>query len=204
MADGFWWEPLSVAEARDLLDGLAAPWWLAGGYALETFVGRAYREHGDIDVVVFRDDQRAVHDHLMARGWEAHAPDPPGTLRPWREGELLPSDVHDIWCREASDGPWRLQLMLEERDGDDWVYRRDAAIQRPVTAFGWSTSDGMPVIAPEVQLLYTARSTSRSQSGKGDQDLEIVAPLLPADAHDWLLNVLSTDAPGHPWIHRLA
>ena len=203
MADGFWWEPLSVAGVRDLFEGLAAPWWLAGGYALETFVGHAYREHGDIDVAVFRDDQRAVHDQLSARGWEAHAADPPGMLRRWREGESLSPDVHDIWCREASDGPWRLQLMLEERSGDDWVYRRDSAIRRPVSTFGWQTPDGMRVIAPEVQLLYKARSTSRSQSSKGERDFEVVAPRLPIDARNWLLNVLVTDALGHPWLDRL-
>lgn len=203
MADGFWWEPLSVAAVRGLLEGLAAPWWLAGGYALETFVGRAYREHGDIDVAVFRENQRAVHDHLRARGWEAHAADPPGTLRPWHEGESLPAHVHDIWCREASDGPWLLQLMLEERDGDDWVYRRNPAIRRPMVDFGWQTPEGMRVITPEVQLLYTARSSSRSQSDKGGRDFEVVAPLLPADARNWLRDALGTDAPGHPWLHRL-
>ena len=28
---------------------LTVPWWIAGGYAIELFVGHAVRPHGDID-----------------------------------------------------------------------------------------------------------------------------------------------------------
>ena len=45
------WTP---AEARDLLEGLPVPWWVAGGWAIEAFTGVA-REHEDIDLSILRE-----------------------------------------------------------------------------------------------------------------------------------------------------
>ncbi|MFI6500277.1 hypothetical protein [Nonomuraea typhae] len=36
---------------------------------------------------------------------------------------MLPERAHDIWAREHSGGPWRFQLMLDEAEGEEWVYR---------------------------------------------------------------------------------
>src|SRR3954453_15971842 len=100
------WDALPVEEVVAHFDG-HGPWWLAGGYAIERFVGRALRPHGDIDVLVLRRDQLLVQQALA--GWEWWAGDPPGTLRPWRPGEFLGAEVHDIWCRPGADEPWRVQ-----------------------------------------------------------------------------------------------
>jgi len=40
-----------------LLEYAPFTWGLAGGYAIEQFVGQPIRSHGDIDVLVFRDNQ---------------------------------------------------------------------------------------------------------------------------------------------------
>lgn len=52
------WEPLTVAEAVDLFTNAPFSWGLGGGYAVEQFLGRAIRPHADLDIVVFRDQQR--------------------------------------------------------------------------------------------------------------------------------------------------
>ena len=52
------WQPLSVAEAVALFADAPFGWGLAGGYAVEQFLGRAIRPHADIDIGVFRDQQR--------------------------------------------------------------------------------------------------------------------------------------------------
>src|SRR5579875_2563143 len=104
------WEPLTPPDVVRKFAGVTAPWWIAGGYAIELFVGKPLRPHGDIDVLLLRRDQALIHEVLA--GWDIHAADPPGTLRPWPAGERLPEHVHDIFCRERPDGPWRMQLML--------------------------------------------------------------------------------------------
>ena len=52
------WKSLSVAEVQLLFREAPFPWGLAGGYAIEQFLGASIREHGDIDIIVFRDDQQ--------------------------------------------------------------------------------------------------------------------------------------------------
>ncbi|MFF3442036.1 nucleotidyltransferase domain-containing protein [Streptosporangium sp. NPDC002721] len=190
------WEPASPAEVVELFRGLGTPWWIGGGYAIELEVGHAYREHGDIDVGLLRRDQAAARGLLA--GWDCWAADPPGTLRPWPQGEILPAGVHDIWVREDPEGPWRIQLMLDEADGDDWVYRRDSRIRRSLASFTVA-EDGFSRIAPEIQLLYKAKG----RRPKDERDFTEVLPRLDGARRAWLDEALATEHGTHPWRERL-
>jgi hypothetical protein len=187
------WEPMSPETVAGLFGRLKTPWWIAGGYAIELLVGHTLRSHGDIDVLLLRRDQQKVHEVLD--GWDIQAADPPGTLRPWHAGEWLPVGVHDIWCREHPDGPWRIQVMLDEADGDEWRSRRDARIHRPIPSLGLLTDDGIPVLTPEVQLFYK----SKRKLDKNEIDFAAALPLMDADARRWLDESLAVTAPNHPW-----
>src|SRR5690349_12990359 len=104
------WEPLSVAEVAALFRDAPFRWGLAGGYAVEQFLGTPIRPHDDIDIAVFRDDQAQLYQWLGE--WRLFAADPPGTLRPWSEGEWLPAGIHDIWAHLRTARAWQLQVML--------------------------------------------------------------------------------------------
>ena len=52
------WRPYSPTRLIEKLKGI--DWILAGGYALEAFVGEAYRPHDDIDVILQRSNQNAI------------------------------------------------------------------------------------------------------------------------------------------------
>lgn len=191
------WEPAPLAEVVELFTGLAAPWWVAGGYAVELAVGRAYREHADVDIAVLHRDHETVR-RLLA-GWDCWAADPPGTLRPWPVDEPLPSGVHDVWVREGEGGPWRFQLMLDESDGDQWVYRRDPRIRRPLESCTVTAGGGFPRIAPEIQLLYKAKDPRP----KDEIDFTQVLPRLAEVEKRWLDEALATEHGAHPWRDRL-
>ncbi|WP_205328554.1 nucleotidyltransferase domain-containing protein [Glycomyces sp. YM15] len=191
------WEPATPNEVRGLLAAVDAPWWIAGGYAIEFAVGEPFRSHGDVDVLLLRRDQLAVQDALP--GWEWWAADPPGTLRPWAAGEILPPEVHDIWCRPSADAPWRLQFMLDEAEGDEWVSRRDPRIRRPIAETGLVNRDGVPYLAPEIQLLYKAKGLRP----KDEADFEAVLPKLGAEQRRWLRESIRLAYGEHPWSERL-
>jgi hypothetical protein len=50
------WEPLTPEQVAQLLRGVEIPWWIAGGWALDLFMGRQTRAHNDIEISVFRGD----------------------------------------------------------------------------------------------------------------------------------------------------
>lgn len=177
------WEPASRAEVIRLFSVLDVPWWLAGGHAIELAAGRELRAHGDIDVLLLRRDQLAVQEALA--GWQWWAADPPGTLRPWAPQETLPAGVHDIWCR-PDDRAWRIQVMLDESDGEDWVSRRNSRLRRPIAELGRVSVDGIPYLAPDVQLFYKAQQPR----AKDRTDFAAALPLLSAAERAWLANAI--------------
>jgi hypothetical protein len=181
-----------------IFSAFEARWWVAGGYAIELAIGKPIRHHADIDVLVLRLDQLKVQRLLS--GWELWAADPPGTLRPWRSGEVLPAEVHDIWCRPRAGESWRLQIMIDDTVGDEWLYRRDHGIRRPIDSIGVLSGDGIPYLASEIQLLYKAKQPRP----KDDCDFAAAVTVLTSEQREWLAAAIRTSYPdGHPWQDRL-
>jgi hypothetical protein len=129
-----------------------------------------------------RPDTGCASTPTSTHAWEWWAADPPGSLRPWTPGETLPGAVHDIWCRPSDDQPWRIQLMLDECDGDDWVSRRNPGIRRAIPSIGKVTENGLPYLAPEIQLFYKAGEPRL----KDEADFTAIRQLLTATQRDWL------------------
>ncbi|HEY2809666.1 MAG TPA: hypothetical protein VGI91_12810 [Steroidobacteraceae bacterium] len=92
-----------------------------------------------------------------------------------------------------------MELMLDECDGNYWVFRRQPAIKRPLAAAIRRNSQGIPYLAPEIQLLYKAR-TPRAQD---QSDFRRFAPQLDPDGHAWLRDALANTDAGHEWISVL-
>lgn len=44
------WSPLSPKEVKDKLDSISAPWWIAGGYAIEFSL---VRNSGIMEILIF-------------------------------------------------------------------------------------------------------------------------------------------------------
>jgi hypothetical protein len=189
------WKPASLSEVAELFSACEAPWWVAGGYAVELAAGRALREHADIDVLLLRRDQLAAQEVLA--GWEWWAADPPGTLRRWAPGETLPPGVHDIWCRPSAGEPWRIQVMLDEHTASgDWVSSRNSRIRRPISTIGARSETGVPYLVPEIQLFYKAKDPRP----KDETDFAAIRPLLTGAQRTWLHEAVVTTYGDHPWL----
>jgi hypothetical protein len=54
------WQAFEPGEMTGMLADFGLPWWIAGGCAIDLFVGRTTREHDDLDVALplLSDDQR--------------------------------------------------------------------------------------------------------------------------------------------------
>src|SRR5918995_2929342 len=65
--------PRPVVRVAELMSTFR-PWWaLCGGWAVDAWIGEQTRDHVDIDIATFADDQRAVFEQLS--GWNLIAHD---------------------------------------------------------------------------------------------------------------------------------
>jgi hypothetical protein len=192
------WEPRHPSSLEPILSGLAINWWVAGGWALDLFTGKQFRAHYDTDILILRRDQLIIQKHLS--DWQLFKTKQPG-LAMWRTGETLRDEINDIWCRENDEAPFRFQIMLMETDGEEWVYRRAPQIRGPIESLGMKSKLGLPIIRPEIQLLY---KSARYNKSKDDADFEATLPHLSKSSRKWLKHALEIQYPnGHCWMDKL-
>jgi hypothetical protein len=184
------WRPLTVGEAVRLFTGAPFRWWFTGGHALELHLGTSWRRHADLDVGICRRD--AGHLHRWLDGWDLHI-GADGRLTPWH-GEPLDAgkNQNNVWCRPTPPDGWRLDVVVGAGTDERWIYRRDESISRPWDDTVLRTTDGVPYLAPELQLLFK----SKALRAKDHLDAHHVIPRLDEARRQLLAGLL----PGtHLW-----
>ena len=185
-----------VTEVAAFLADFPRLWFISGGWAIDLFLNRVTRDHEDIDVAIFRRDQRDLRTFLADWTLEKVAE---RRREPWREEESLNLPVHEIHARRAGETPGEIEFLLNEAADDHWVFRRDPRIRRPISKSAMRTASGIPFLAPVIVLLYKAKDPT----AKDEADFERVRPHLGFTRRLWLRGALKTCHPGHPWLARL-
>ena len=191
------WRPWRPREVAAFFASLHAPWWIAGGWAIDLFLGRQTREYEDIDVQILRRDQHAVRALFSAWDMQAALPPPRDEtwpFRPWSLDEVLDLAIHDVWRRPTETAPWAIQLMIADAYAEQWRFRRMPAIGRSVATLGGITIEGIPYLAPEIQLLYKAKG----RRPKDEADFAQTLPALNQERRQWLRDALAMAHPNHP------
>jgi hypothetical protein len=185
-----------VTEVAAFLADFPRPWFISGGWAIDLFLNRVTRDHEDVDIAIFRRDQRDLRTYLADWTLEKVAE---RRREPWREGEWLNLPVHEIHARRAGETPGEIEFLLNEAADDHWVFRRDTRVQRPISRATMRTASGIPFLAPVIVLLYKAKDPT----AKDEADFQRVRPRLRFTRRLWLRGALETCYPGHPWLARL-
>jgi Protein of unknown function (DUF952)/Aminoglycoside-2''-adenylyltransferase len=193
-------------RALSTMDGFSGPWWIAGGWALDLFLGLRTRPHADVEISILGSTQQTLFDHL--RGWDLRLAAPGQTLEIWDGGPVeLP--YHQVWARRgpgrpsspdafAAD-PTMIDFLLEQERDDRWVYRRRPEVTVALDEFGTTSPPGVPFVRPQVALLYKAKFTRY----KDERDFDAVLPHLGGSERAWLASALDEAHPGHQWTARL-
>lgn len=190
------WYPAEPHHANAWLSSFEAPWWVAGGWAIDLFLEQITRAHEDLDVGVLRDDFPALQRCLP--GWQFfEAKD--GQLTELMHDVRPRPDVHSLWCRREGSSVWQLEVMLEQMSGDEWVFRREPKVRRRFTDVLRRSECGLRYLAPEVQLLYK----SKRARPRDNADFHSAMPRLSAAARDWLRAALVATQPDHPWLAEI-
>lgn len=90
--------------------------------------------------------------------------------------------------------------MLDDGDERDWRSRRCARVTKPVVELGAKDADGIPFLAPEVQLFYKAKNPRP----KDEIDFAAALPLLGGSQKAWLREAISAAyGRGNAWLQAL-
>ena len=177
--------------------GATFRWCLVGGLAIDRALGRSTRRHEDLDIAVFRNGQSSFLKWFA--NWELWGSGSPGSgLNRLTTEEHIPDSVHGIWCRRERSEPWAFEMLIEESIGDHWVYRRNHDVTLPIDRLICSV-DGVPVMAPEVVLLYKGKEPRRRDL----DDFRAALPLLDPRQRDWLKSSLAVAHPTCQWLSNL-
>ena len=187
------WRPQDVARR---LAGVAAPWYVAGGWAIDLFLGHARRAHEDIEIGVPRGRFGEVAAALA--GYDFFVVGQEGAWPLAVAGDAVAAR-HQTWVREPATGLWRLDVFREPSEDGAWVCRRDARIRLPYDRLIARTADGIPYGRPEVVLLFKAKALRPNDEG----DFAAALPRLGPEARRWLSEALALVHPGHRWLAAL-
>lgn len=169
------------------------PWFIAGGWAVDLFLGEITRPHDDLEIAVFRPDQIELQKHL--RGWTLRKAEN-AHLKIWKQDEFLNLPVHEIHCFKGDSA---LEVLLNERDEKHWIYRRDRRITKPLSESYVTHASGVKFLRPEIVLLYK----SKNPRPKDETDFENLAPRLGANEIVWLRNALRIGDAKNAWLPKL-
>jgi hypothetical protein len=191
------WDPLSVTDLGDRFADTDIDWWVAGGYAIDLFLGWETRQHVDLDVEVFRSDSERLLD--VFSGWDLHAVSESRMVR-WEDPADLDDAVFAVWIRRDAAAPWTVEIMLADGDRNEWRFRRDPTVAIQGGEFIRTTETGIPYGTPEMQLLYK----SFQARPKDDVDLARCLARMTAQKRSWLADAITRTIPEHAWIAVLA
>ena len=211
--------PEPVARVAGLMAAFRPRWFLCGGWAADSWLGRQTRDHADIDIVVFQDDQRAVFEHLAE--WQLVAHDnhvEDDSTEPWTGRRLdLPAHIHARSHDAAPATPgtgrgpgFNLEVLLNERSGRDWIFSREPLVTMPLLRCAQQSAWGLPTVVPEVILFYKANPPAWRDLPRADlrphDELDFLALLrhLTEKQRYWLWEAISLVQSGHPWLTQLA
>ncbi|MFN7253539.1 MAG: nucleotidyltransferase domain-containing protein [Anaerobacillus sp.] len=178
----------------ELMAGFEKAWFIAGGWAIDLFIGKETREHSDIEIAIFRKEQLYLKDYL--KEWEFKKVIK-GEFHTWGN-EYLELPIHEIHSSNKLNGD-TIEVLLNETEENDWKFRRDLRISYPLNSV-WSYSEtGIPYLNPEIVLLYKAKNTREIDH----QDFMIIKDYLDNKKKQWLRYALELHEPKHEWLQYL-
>jgi hypothetical protein len=192
------WDAWRPDQVTRLFSGVPAPWYVAGGWAIDLFLGEERRTHEDLEIGV----PSSRFDEFMEalRPFELFVITAPHEAVPLRLARGRLADTHQTWVREPTTGAWRLDIFREPSEGETWICRRDSSIRLPYAELVERTDDGIPYGRPEVILLFKAK---RPQEEKNRDDFAAALPRLGAERREWLREALARVHSRHPWLGEL-
>ncbi|GHV06073.1 hypothetical protein FACS1894217_04060 [Clostridia bacterium] len=210
-----------LTEANNLLRDGGLEYAFCGGYAIELFLNKTVRNHGDIDVSVFWQDRDRIILYMQSLGWQvfemcgggmAHRITNVADQRKIKRNifcfkdncelvALSPAEESDMFRLDFDhSGQSKLnfiEFLFNDKNDENFLYARNPAVALPMNKAIMQYGE-LPYLAPELILLYKSTDTEREGY---QQDFDVTFPEMNDEQRYWLLSALKEMYPdGHKWI----
>lgn len=180
--------PLKISFILQEYKGL---WMIAGGWAIDLYLGKVTRKHKDIEIAIPRNEQQQLKEYLT--NWSFDYVEN-SRFTPWEKNVHLSLPIHEI---HAKNDTYQLEILLNEIDNNEWTFRRNKDIKYPLKKLMKQTAHRIPFLSPEIVLLYKAKINQE----KDRLDFKNTFPLLSKETQDWLLLSIEKTHHNHDWLN---
>ena len=168
-------------KVKTIMDKFSYPWFIAGGWAIDLFLGRETRIHADIEIGIYRKHQMQLYRYLEK--YKKYYIDNRSLVgkhekREWNK-EYLRLPIHELYVEIQG---LEIEVLLNERDETNWIYRRNEKIKREEKKAILFTDTRIPYLCPEIVLLYKTKNCR----DKDIKDIENVLPVMDEEQKRWL------------------
>lgn len=210
-----------IIKANELLKNGGFEYAICGGFAIELFLNRTIRQHGDIDVSAYWHDRDKIICYMQSLGWNVyemcgggiahHITDVKFQIMAkrnifcFKDGcslvKLSPHDKTDMYYLDFDhSGQTKLdfiEFLFNNRNADSFLYARNENISLPITK-AILNRNGIPFLAPELVLLYKSTDTERENY---QLDYDFAKVEMSTEQMGWLQAALKKVNPsGHKWL----
>lgn len=209
-----------LLQTKALLADAPFDWAVCGGFAIDLFLGRETRVHGDIDLCALEKDRPNIQRFMLEKGWNVYEFRGMGKVRPL-EGSSSSETGRNLMCflpgcdlvqfypcedegllyhqffHKGLTELNYLEFLFSPTDGNQLIFSQSPAICRQLDK-AILHRDGIPYLAPEIALLHKAREPERPES---IADFQTAFPSMDAEQKRWFQESLALLFPkGHPWL----
>jgi len=221
-----------IRECNNLLRDCEFPYAFCGGYALELFLDKYLRPHGDIDVFTFEDDRKSMVAYILNKGYNVYIRTGHMKLNLVTDSEDLrlidhsqiwaikplcslirldPIDgeknafIYDVLNEEQNNIDF-IDIFFSARENENYICDNHKNITRDLSK-AILYNDGVPYLAPEIKLFYDSNPRYMELDyfkHKNHIDFESTAPFLLEESKNWLICALERKYPeGNKRIEQL-
>jgi len=165
-------------KINDLMKNYYEKWFICGGWAIDLFIGKETRKHNDIEIGILRKDQNKLWEYFG--NYEIFYVNNMNNYEKilW-DGEYKNLPIHEFNCKI---GELNLEILLNECDENNWIFRRDNNIKFNLNEIVKIYENNIPYLIPELVLLYKLSNLKE----KDKMDFKNIIPYLSNEKINWL------------------
>jgi hypothetical protein len=170
-------------QFKKTMDKFGYPWFIEGDLAIDLFLNNENSEHKDIEIGIYRKNQMQLYRYFEKQ--KKYYIGKKNSLgknekQEWKK-EYLRLPIYEVYIDYEG---LELKVKLNEKDGNDWIYRINEKIRLSEEKVILHNEKSIPYLCPKIMLLYK----TNSMQDKDVDDISTVIAQMNEYQKEWFIN----------------